>query len=424
MKNNIDFILPSLSPEVTVLDNDLKVYAFKNSDMDVVRLEFFFSNSGTSNQEKIYSSSVANNQISEGSHKHSSKEIADAIDYYGAFIEKSVDKETASVCFYFLKKYQENLIPWFEEIIKDPAFYQTELDVYIQRLRQQFLVNQQKTDYLARVNFFQSLFGETNPFGVVGKLEDFDMLQRKDLIDFYNSFYCYENCSIIVAGGVNQVLFSLINNSFGKKDWKRKGLLNPKTFLFESAKNIRKTINLDSAVQSSIRIGNATISVKNEDYMGLNVLNCLFGGYFGSRLMSNIREDKGYTYGINSVLYSYKDIGLFYIAADVKQENCQDAIDEIYREIEILKTQLVGDEELHRVKNFMKGNLLRSLDGSFELSDNFRSILKYGLTSDYFQQYLRAISEIDSVEIQRLAQTYFNTNQMVELRVGNATIIK
>ena len=140
--------------------------------------------------------------------------------------------------------------------------------------------------------------------------------------------------------------------------------------------------------------------------------------------MSNIREDKGYTYGINSVLYSYKDIGLFYIAADVKQENCQDAIDEIYREIEILKTQLVGDEELHRVKNFMKGNLLRSLDGSFELSDNFRSILKYGLTSDYFQQYLRAISEIDSVEIQRLAQTYFNTNQMVELRVGNATIIK
>ena len=281
MKNNIDFILPSLSPEITVLDNDLKVYAFKNSDMDVVRLEFFFSNSGTSNQEKIYSSSVANNQISEGSHKHSSKEIADAIDYYGAFIEKSVDKETASVCFYFLKKYQENLIPWFEEIIKDPAFYQTELDVYIQRLRQQFLVNQQKTDYLARVNFFQSLFGETHPFGVVGKLEDFDMLQRKDLIDFYNSFYCYENCSIIVAGGVNQVLFSLINNSFGKKDWKRKGLLNPKTFLFESAKNIRKTINLDSAVQSSIRIGNATISVKNEDYMGLNVLNCLFGGYFG-----------------------------------------------------------------------------------------------------------------------------------------------
>ncbi len=173
-----------------------------------------------------------------------------------------------------------------------------------------------------------------------------------------------------------------------------------------------------------MRIGTTTISANHKDYLGLNVLNTLLGGYFGSRLMSNIREDKGYTYGIGSVLYSYKDIGLFYISAEIKQENCQDAINEIYSEIEILKTKKVSEEELHKVKNFMKGSMLRSLDGSLELSENFRAILKYGLDYDYFHKYLRVVSEIDSDEILRLAQTYFNVNQMVEIRAGDTTIIK
>lgn len=424
MKNNIDFILPSLSPELTVLDNGLKVYTFKNSDMDVVRMELFFPNCGTANQTKIYSSIVTNNQISEGSKTHSAKEIADSIDYYGAFIEKTVDKESASVCFYFLKKYQENLIPWFEEIIKDPIFPQMELDIYLKRLRKQYLVNQQKTDYLAKVGFNEVIFGEKHPFGIVGKLEDYDLLKRNDLIDFYNSFYTYEQCSIIIAGGVDDRTLFLLNKAFGFNDWKNDSVLKKKKLDYIDSQRIVKTINLDYAVQSSIRMGNTTISVKQEDFMGLNVLNCLFGGYFGSRLMSNIREDKGYTYGIGSVLYSYRDIGVFYISAEVKQENCQDAINEVYHEIDVLRNEKVLESELNRVKNYMKGNLLRSLDGSFELSENFRPLLKYDLEIDYYQKYIKTISEISSDEILRLAQTYFNKNQMVELRVGNATIIK
>lgn len=424
MKNNIDFIIPSLCPEITVLDNDLKVYAFRNEGMDVVKMELYFYNAGTANQAKVFSSVVANNQITEGSSRHSAKEIADSIDFYGAYIEKSLDKETASVSFYFLKKYKEELIPWFEEIVKDPAFPQTELEVYLRRLKQQRLVNEKKTDYLARLSFFQTLFGETHPFGIVGSMEDYDLLSRKDLFDFYNSFYSYDRCSIIIAGNVDDRLISLINNSFGKRDWKKDSVFDIKGITYKENNNTRKSIHLDKAVQSSVRIGTTTISANHKDYLGLSVVNTLLGGYFGSRLMSNIREDKGYTYGIGSVLYSYKDIGLFYISAEIKQENCQDAINEIYSEIEILKTKKVSEEELHKVKNFMKGSMLRSLDGSLELSENFRAILKYGLDYDYFHKYLRVVSEIDSDEILRLAQTYFNVNQMVEIRAGDTTIIK
>lgn len=424
MKNNIDFVIPSLKPDTTILDNGLKVYAFKNDSMDVIRMEFYFENAGTMNQEKVFSSLVANNLLTEGSGSHSAKEIADKIDFYGAFIERSLDKETASVSFYFLKKYKEDLIPWFEEIIKDPAFPETEMEVYLRRLRQQRLVNEKKTNYLARVNFFQCLFGEMHPFGIVGRMEDYDLLTRKDLFDFYNSFYSYDRCSIIIAGDVDDRLIGLLNKSFGKKDWKKDGVIDRKEFIYKENRKDSRAIHLNSALQASIRIGNTTVSANHKDYMGLNILNTLLGGYFGSRLMSNIREDKGYTYGIGSMIHSFKDIGLFYISAEVKQENCQDAIRGIYNEINILKTERVGDKELNRVKNFMKGSLLRSLDGSFELSANFRSILKYGLSHDYFNDYLRVISEIETEEILRLAQTYFNVNQMVEIRTGDTTIIK
>lgn len=425
MKNKIDFILPSLVPQVTVLDNGLKVYAFGNSDMDVVRMEFFFYNAGSANQDKIYSSSVTNNQISEGSSSHSAMEIANAIDYYGAFIEKTVDKESASICFYFLRKYQDNLISWFEEIIKDPAFPQTELDVYLQRLRQQYLVNQQKTDYLARVKFNEIVFGGNHPFGVIGKMEDFDSLERKDLINFYNSFYSSDECSIIIAGEIDDKLLGLLNKSFGGDDWKKEKVIGLKDYnKFFDLDAVKKTININQAVQASIRMGNTTISSKDKDFMGLSVLNCLLGGYFGSRLMQNIREDKGYTYGIGSVIYSYRDIGIFYISADVKQENCQDAIDEVYKEIDLLQNEKVGDEELNRVKNYLMGNILRSLDGSLELSDRFRPLLKYGFGTDYYQKYMETIRAIDAEELMRLSQKYFVLNQMTEIRVGNETIIK
>ena len=424
MKNNFNFTLPSLEAKKYVLDNGLKVYAFENDSMDLVRLEFYFENGGVINQSQIYSSVAANSLISEGSSKHSAIEIANIIDFYGAFIEKTVDKETSSVCFYFLNKHQENLIPCFEEIIKDPAFSQTELDTYLQRLRKQFLINQQKTDHLAKNNFYELAFGKEHPFGKMGTYEDFGLLERKHLVDFYNSFYCSNKCSVLLSGNVDNKLISLLNKHFGKNDWKDRGDIKEKSLVFGANEKLIKTIDLPSAVQASIRIGFKTISVKHEDYMNLTVLNCLLGGYFGSRLMSNIREDKGYTYGISSILYSFKDIGVFLIGADVKQENCQDAIDEIYVEIEKLQKELVDDEELQRVKNYMMGNVLRSLDGSFELAENFRPLLKFDFEKDYYEKYLRVITQVSKEDIQRLAQKYLDINQMIELRVGNATIIK
>lgn len=422
---NSDINLPTISPEIISLDNNIKIYLFENQNLNIVKIEFFFQNAGAINQNKLFTSAITNNQITEGSNNYSSREIADAIDYYGAFIDKYVDKESSSVCFYFLSKYQDNIISWIEEIIKNPVFPEKELEILRPKLKQQFLVNNQRTDFLARNKFNESVFGEDNPYGKIGKLEDFDKLERNDLIGFYNKFYNFRECSIILSGSSNPKLISSLNTRFGKDNWNASEVLDDKintiNFDFHSPK--KETIYLKQSVQSSICIGKPTISINHEDYFGLKIVNTLLGGYFGSRLMSNIREDKGYTYGIGSVIHSFTDIGLFLVIGDVKSNHTQNAIDEIYKEINRLSNQLVSEEELNMVKNHLIGSLIRSLDGCLELGERFRNILKYNLDYLYFENYIQEIKKMQPETIKDLSNKYFQLESLTEIRVGNETLM-
>lgn len=422
---NSDLVLPAIKPNTISLNNNIKLYIFDNKDLEINKIEFFFHNAGSINQDKTFTSKITNNQINEGSKNYTSKQIADAIDYHGAFIDKYVDKESASLSFYFLNKYTDNMIHWIEEIIKNPIFPEKELEILKPKLKNEFLVNQQKTDFLARNFFYQKVFGKDNPYGIIGSLEDYDKIERNDLIEFYNRYYSSNQLSIILSGAYNEKLIESISITFGGEDWTgvNKGSNTIKPIEFIPQLPSKEIIHLKNSVQASICIGKTIISNKHEDYFGLKVLNTVLGGYFGSRLMSNIREDKGYTYGIGSILHSFSDIGLFLIVGDVKAEFCQKAIDEIYKEIDLLSTQLIDQEELDTVKNYMIGQLLRSLDGCLELGERFRPILKYNLDYSYYQDYLKEIIEIDSEKIINLAGKYFSFDSLTEIRSGNETII-
>lgn len=178
---------------------------------------------------------------------------------------------------------------------------------------------------------------------------------------------------------------------------------------------------MSSAVQSAIRIGKLSINKTHEDFMKLYILNTIFGGYFGSRLMKNIREDKGYTYGIYSMMMSFQQAGVFLIASEVGAEVCNSAVDEIYKELKILNTELIAQDELDLVKKYLAGSVLRSFDGPYQVADRFKSLLKYGI--DYRKYYMDLMNTIDSVTSQELLQTsqkYLQASSMLELIVGKA----
>jgi predicted Zn-dependent peptidase len=172
------------------------------------------------------------------------------------------------------------------------------------------------------------------------------------------------------------------------------------------------------ALQTAIRIGSTTINKKNTDYHGLKILDTILGGYFGSRLMKNIREDKGYTYGINSSVVSFNHAAYKVIGTEVGIKHTNDTIKEIFTEIKRLQNERVDNEELVLVKNYMLGEMIRMFDGPFATADSFRSVWEFGLDYLYYSDFAEKIKTIGQDEIIHLARTYYKADDLFEIIVG------
>jgi predicted Zn-dependent peptidase len=147
-------------------------------------------------------------------------------------------------------------------------------------------------------------------------------------------------------------------------------------------------------------------------------MNTVLGGYFGSRLMANIREDKGYTYGIGSGASSLNRGGALFIATEVGADVCKAAVTEIEKEINILKTELVPENELSLVRNYMLGSLLGSLENIFSHADKFKNIYFSGLDYDYYDRYTQVIRSSTAEDVLKTANKYLNLDKFYKVIVG------
>jgi predicted Zn-dependent peptidase len=399
------------------LRNKIPVYSINAGTQELIKIEFLFS-AGMYQQEVPLQATTVNAMLEEGTSKLNASQIADSIDYYGAFLETGVSQDHASIVLYTLNKHLKSTLPIVEQIIKDSVFPQQELDTHIRNKKQTFLVNNQKVGNVARKHFTELLFGEYHPYGINVKETDFDFVKRTHLNDFYSRFYRANNCKIILAGKVDDGVLNLLDDYFGGNDWIAINDLTTKAKKIITSKVSEHLILKEDALQSAIRIGKVLFNKTHSDFQSLQVLNTVFGGYFGSRLMSNIREDKGYTYGIGSGVVSLQNSGYFFISTEVGVEVCQNTINEIYFEMNRLREELVPEEELQLVKNYLLGMCLRSVDGPFALAESFKGIMEYNLGYNYFDQYIATIRNVSASQLRDLANSYFDKNSMIELVVG------
>ncbi len=399
------------------LDNAIPVYAINAGSQDLIKIEFLFS-AGMFQQKQALQAATVNSMLEEGTSKMTASQIADAVDYYGAFLETSVSQDHASVILYTLNKHLRSTLPIVEQVIKDAVFPQQELTTHLTNKKQKFLVNKQKVANVARKRFTELLFGEKHPYGINVKDDDFEKIGIPVLTEFYKTFYTSNNCKIILAGRVEEDVYTLLNDRFGGDDWKSS--LNPTVSLpaLQTTLERHHVIFKEDALQSAIRIGKVLFNKTHADFHSLQVLNTVLGGYFGSRLMSNIREDKGYTYGIGSAVVSLQNSGYFFITTEVGVDVCTSAIHEIYYEMDRLKQELITEEELELVKNYLLGTFLRSVDGPFALAERFKGIMTYNLGYDYFDRYVATIKSVSASELRDLANTYLDKSSMIELVVG------
>jgi len=403
-----------IQPEKTVLDNGIPVFAIYSGEQDLVRIEFLFDNVNWTIEKPLQAIAV-NAMLNNGTGKLSSKEIAENIDFYGAFFQTEYGQDQSTVTLYSLNKHLASVLPIVKDVLSNSQFPQKELDIYIQNQKQKLQVNLQKNDILSRKEFSHALFGDT-AYGVDIQLKHYDAVKRDDLVDYFKAAYTPNNCTIVVAGKFGEESFSLLNEQFGKNWEKSSSVKN--NFIFNASKKNEVYLEKSESLQSAIRIGQLAINRKHEDFAGLQILNCVLGGYFGSRLMNNIREDKGYTYGIGSGIVSLQNAGYLFIATEVGADVCTAALTEIYKEIELLKNELVKDEELELVRNYMLGSMLGSLENVFSHADKFKNIYYSGLGYDYYERYISKVKSITVGEIKDLANKYLTTEAFTEVVVG------
>jgi predicted Zn-dependent peptidase len=243
------------------------------------------------------------------------------------------------------------------------------------------------------------------------------MVTSEELKAFHKRFYNAGNCTIVVSGKIEPTVLSLLQRHFGGSDWAgqpaEKVVYQP-----QPISELKTRVPVEASVQSAIRIGKTLFNKSHPDYHKLNFLNTLFGGYFGSRLMSNIREEKGYTYGIYSSLHSMLNGGYFGIGTEVGVDVCDAAVKEIYHEIGRLQQEAIPKQEVELVRNYLLGRLQSSLDGPFKISALFKGLLIYDLNIDYIYALIDTINTVTAADLQDLAIKYLNVDEMHEVVVG------
>lgn len=396
------------------LNNGVLMHVLSSGEQEIIRLEIVF-NAGSKYDKAAAASFVTSKMLQEGTQRFSASEIQEGIASLGAFIEVNQSVERINLTFYILTKYLSEFLVILEEILLYPSFPKENFDNVISIAKNSLRVNLQKNSVVASQEFKKLLFGENHYYGYSVTEQDLDLLTVDDVKNHYEATIKNKKYEVFVAGFIDKTIQNKLTNFFEKIT----PTSNVSNSILESKQiqAVKLLIEKPEALQSSIRIGKQIFNRKHPDYFKMLISNELLGGYFGSRLMKNIREDKGLTYGISSQLVSMEETGYFVIGTDVKKENTQLALDEIYKEIEILKTQITDNDELYTVKNYMHGSFLGSINSVFALMDKFKTIHFAHLNYAYYKMYIDALTSITALEIKEIA--YKNLNSFTEVVVGN-----
>ena len=416
IKDAIEFDLQLKPYQHFTLNNGVPVYTIDAGAQEVLQLELVFYAGNWFEQQKNVAS-TANYLLKNGTSNKTAFQLNEEFDYYGAYCSRACYNETAVVSLSTINKHLPALLPVVKEMITDSVFSESELDIYKQNSKQRLSVNLLKCDFVATRLADAYLYGEEHPYGKYTNPEDLDALNSNLLKDFFKQYYLNGQCVIFVSGKLPADIQQQLNNAFGNLSLKP---FNNQLVTINQAPAKEKKYRIQNdvnGVQGAIRIARPFPNRHHPDFMKVMVLNTVFGGFFGSRLMSNIREDKGYTYGIHSYVQNHIHESAWMISTEAGKDVCEATIEEVYKEMKLLREDLVDDEELLLVRNYLIGTILGDLDGPFHIMGRWKNLILNNLTGDYFYRSIETIKTISAEELRELAKKYLNPEEFYELVV-------
>jgi predicted Zn-dependent peptidase len=409
-----DYKLPPLN--TTTLDNGLPLHWVDAGVQDVVQIDWVFPAGLWQEPGGAIAHAVAA-LLKNGTSSRSAAAINEALEFFGAELKTSASNDHATVTLFSLTKHLPSLLPLVLEILTDSVFPDQEVEIYKRNAVQKLLVNLRKGDFVANRLIDEMLFGADHPYGRCTRKDELEALQPARIQQFFADAYSFSGVRIFMAGKVGPDEVGVLARTFGAMPVQGKGLVNEPLAIYPAQERQKHVVNDEQAVQGSIRLGRLFPNRHHPDFTPMIVVNTLFGGYFGSRLMSNIREDKGYTYGIHSSLIPNFNGGSLVISTETGKDVARLAVDEVFSEMELLKAEVPEEDELLLVKNYLLGGLLADLDGPFSILRRWRAIILNGFDESYFYNSVHTYKRITPEEITEYAKKYFDRDNFYEVIV-------
>jgi zinc protease len=400
------------------LSNGVEVYAIDLGKVDAMMVSWIFD-AGNSYETGKGIAAAANSLLKNGTSARKAFDISEHFDYYGAYLNRACHHETAELTLHCLNQHFRELVPVIAELVSDSVYPEEELAIYKKNAQQRLQVSLKKSDFVAGRLIDSYLYGEGHPYGRFNNPEDYQALMREELLDFYQERYQAGACRIMAAGKLPADLIPLLEQHFGALPLGKPamGAAVPEFEIRPAGQKKYRVTNDSNGVQGSIRIARNFPNRHHPDFQRVQVLNNVFGGFFGSRLMTNIREDKGYTYGIYSYLVNNRQESALMISTEAGKEVCEPTIEEVYKEMNLLREELIDEEELQMARNFAIGSVLGDLDGPFHVASRWKSILLNGLDENYFREGVRIVKTITPEELRELAIKWLDPAEFFELVV-------
>ena len=407
--------------DVLTLPSGARLHVLANDAQPVVRLQVVFR-AGKMAEPRPGLASLTARMLLEGTTTRTARQIADEVAFYGASLDCDAGFDRSTLTLYCLTRHLPVLLPLVLDVLTNPAFPAAELDQLKTRTIQNVRVERQKTSFLASERFNALQFGAETPYGRPFDSAGYQALTADEARAFHQMAYTFANAEVFLCGDVaaerKEVAAAFSATAAG---------VAPAVMVTGTAATAdaqaagTDRLAVAGSLQASVRMGRDWPSPAHPDTHRLKLLVNVLGGYFGSRLMRNIREDKGLTYGIYASVAPREHGTSLVIGTDVKGESADFTVSEIEMELRRLQDELIPAEELEIVKNYILGKFANELSTVFEQCDKYKNLVFLGLPADYYTQFVQQTEAADAATLRDLAQHYLMPETMQVVIAGPAT---
>ena len=399
------------TPEQFILKSGIPVFFYNHNYLKLVKFTILNNFNLFENDPCV--NYFVKKMLLEGCEKYNHTEIADIIDFYGADINITATPDANIISFTVLKEYFNYIFELLCEILKEPLFNEDRLEYIKNKKIQELKIENTKNKTIAYKTFKKELFEDCN-YGYSLNEEDIKKVKVCDLKNNFSQFWL-NNTQIFITGNIDENLLKNIDKNIPDSlNFSNDNFFNNKIESVNSSKIIN--INKQDSEQVSMCLGHALPN--NEDSKKLWCTVAFLGAYFGSRLMKNIRERNGYTYGISAQIVNYRYVKYLLIKTSAKKEFKEAIIEEIRKEITLLQNEKISEEELKGFKQYFLGNMLATFSNVFSDMEHSVTIKMLSLEEDYYQKLFETIKNISGEEINHIAKKYLNPDKFVQVFVG------